>query len=465
LISGWLRVEYKDSNGTWRGVTNEWLALGIGRSVSTFTPIYNPNPTAKTGPNPNAILVLQEFASDNTGLVTRNAVATGTSWYPINFYDPREGQVRESRLTHATNGVAAEQCTVNGIMNAVELDVANLNNWITNTVNGKNVEYKEQNGYVLFFADRRGMLPSPRANAADGPLSTAGILTGEYGFEDVVNVASSPTGLPNGVDGGAAELGEDLNGSNSLDTYGAANVGDGFRVATTALGYPYFSIDCLTQGRMNRVTGARHVLRLTDGSVGNLPLSVKGGGLTVASENPVYVFGDYNASVLQQFNDPPAKNHSPAAIIADAVTLLSNNWNDTNDMYNPSDAFSRLGSNTYYRVAVAGGKSLAFSNTAGANDVTWGTDGGVQNFLRYIEAWNTPTGGSSTLSYQGSLVSLYNSTYATGTFKFGQSAVYNAPNRDYSFDQLFLNPSTLPPATPMFQDVVNLSYRQDFTPY
>jgi hypothetical protein len=201
---------------------------------------------------------------------------------------------------------------------------------------------------------------------------------------------------------------------------------------------------------MNWVSGARHVLRLTDGSVGSLPLSVKGGGLTVASENPVYIFGDYNASVAQGFTDTPL-THSPAAVIADAVTLLSNSWNDINGMTHPTDAFSRLGANTFYRLAVAGGKTIAFSNPSGANDKSWGTDGGVHNFLRYIEAWNTASGASNTLAYQGSLVSLYYSTYATGTYKFGASGIYN--------------PASLPPATPMFQDVVNLSYRQDFRPY
>jgi hypothetical protein len=30
---------------------------------------------------------------------------------------------------------------------------------------------------------------------------------------------------------------------------------------------------------------------------------------------------------------------------------------------------------------------------------------------------------------------------------------------------LFQNPDNLPPGTPMFRDVDNVSYRQDFTPY
>lgn len=470
LITGYLRVEYKGTDDVWRGVTSQWLAQGIGRGVAAA--VGTPNPTAVTAgsPNLNAILIFQELVSGNTGapIIGRTAANIGTNWYPINFYDTREGQVREVNT-------ATAQCTINGIMNAVEIDVGNLSRWLTGNIAGSGtlVENTEQNGYVLYFSDRRGMLPAPRANAADN--SPANILTGEYGFEDVINVPASATGLPNGADGGAAEPGEDINFSGQLDTYGAANVGDGFRIPTTAPGYPYTNLDyvlntnilnCLSQGRMNRVTGARHVLRLIDGSVGKLPITVKGGGFTVASENPVYVFGDYNAGNGQGLADAPII-HSPAAILADAVTLLSNSWNDINDMTHPSDVRTRLAPvDTYYRMAIAGGKTIAFPNPTSANNISWGTDGGAHNFLRYLEAWNVTWGGASTnLFYSGSMVSLYPSSYATGTYKFGVSAVYNAPNRKYGFDQLFLNPANLPPATPMFQDVVNLSYRQDFTPY
>jgi hypothetical protein len=61
------------------------------------------------------------------------------------------------------------------------------------------------------------------------------------------------------------------------------------------------------------------------------------------------------------------------------------------------------------------------------------------------------------------MISMYYSQYATGTFKCC-NVVYGAPVRNYSFDTLFLNPANLPPGTPMFQDVVSLSYHQGFTP-
>jgi len=87
----------------------------------------------------------------------------------------------------------------------------------------------------------------------------------------------------------------------SSSTSGCSNVGDGFRIGVGAPGYPYTAVNCLTVGRANRVTGARHVLRLIDGGLGRLPLplgatGLNGGGFTVASENPVYVLGDYNSN-------------------------------------------------------------------------------------------------------------------------------------------------------------------------
>jgi hypothetical protein len=60
-------------------------------------------------------------------------------------------------------------------------------------------------------------------------------------------------------------------------------------------------------------------------------------------------------------------------------------------------------------------------------------------------------------------VSLYYSTYATGTFKCCAYSVYQPPDRNYVFDPLFAKPDGLPPGTPSFLDVENLSYRQTFT--
>ncbi len=465
IIDGYLRVEYETPAGAWVPVTNEWLNLGFSRGMlSPKTPGSNPV-------NPNAVLIFQQIADrDGNGAVNGTELANPVNansqyyWYPINFYDAREGEIRD-----AFNGGS---CTVNGVMNAVELDVNNLNRWINGVigVTGANkINTVQNNGYILYFSDRRGM----QMNTPGGAVA----LNGEYGFEDTIN-SSTAAGTPDGVlepKPATTPSPEDVNGSGFLENYGAYNVGDGFGINTHNAPYDPYSnriASCLAVGRKNRVTGARHVLKLVDGSLGNVPVAptVPPGGFTVASENPVYVQGDYNSSAADPtWTNPAAAEpaHSSAAIIADAVTMLSNNWDDRRSFINASagPAGNRTAVTSFYRVAVAAGKNINFPSPAFSGGVNYGfgTDGGVHNFLRFLEDWNP--GPQQTLNYKGSLVSLYYSTYATGVFKCCNYVVYLPPLRNYSFDPLFAQPQNLPPGTPLFRDVDNLSYRQDFTPY
>ena len=92
----------------------------------------------------------------------------------------------------------------------------------------------------------------------------------------------------------------------------------------------------------------------------------------------------------------------------------------------------------------------------------FGTDGGLGNFLRYLENW-TPAAGAQTIHYRGSIVILFNSRQAIGTYKCCQR-VYSYSVRDYNFDTDFLTPSLLPPGTPMFRDVDTLTFRQLLRP-
>jgi hypothetical protein len=188
------------------------------------------------------------------------------------------------------------------------------------------------------------------------------------------------------------------------------------------------------------------------------------------------VQGDYNSNSADPFWSGGAdlSGHASAAVIADAVTMLSDSWVDQQStLGNPSSAngnnsptmaqYNRPASTTYYRLAVAGGKNLAFPFPSWENstDYGFGTDGGVHNFLRFLEDWNS-TG--ATLNYGGSLVSLYYSTYGTGVFKCCAYSVYQPPTRNYIFDTDFTSPAGLPPGTPLFRDVESLSYWQLFAP-
>ena len=207
LLDGYLRVEIRQSSGSFIGVTKEWLELGFARGV---------NPPSTGLPNsvhPNAILLLQMQAdrngdgtASNVELVkdsTTNSViigpATRNNWYPINMYETREGEFRENQRV-TTN------CSIGGVLNLVEIDVNNLKRWLAGNIgsSGSTTEYVSQNGYILYLSDRRGMIASP----------TAGVKNGEYGYEDVIN-PGSVTGKPDQL----LNVGEDVNGNNLLDTY------------------------------------------------------------------------------------------------------------------------------------------------------------------------------------------------------------------------------------------------------
>jgi hypothetical protein len=59
----------------------------------------------------------------------------------------------------------------------------------------------------------------------------------------------------------------------------------------------------------------------------------------------------------------------------------------------------------------------------------------------------------------GSLVSLFHSEYAVGTYKCC-GAVFTLGSPNLTFDTDLLDSTKLPPATPRFQDLVTLGYRQ-----
>ena len=456
----WMRIEYLDNAATpaWHGITRDWLSWSFSRQ-------YNQVPTAPGADlyNPNAIIILQQM---NPGAAS--PIGDPNAFYPINFYDTREGEMRDN----------ANGCAVNGIMNAVEINVGNLALWLahkapytTASDAGNLVNFTKQNGYILYFSDHRGMLPD--SNPSNGGQTPANVISGESGLEDVVNSGQPLTSTtPDGVLEPTSYYTyspEDADQNGFLDNWGGRNIGYGFGVNTnTGPPNPYLATNCATTGLTNAVSGARHVLKLVAGGMnaGTSYLPVRPdnnrGGFTVASENPVYVQGNYNSGPTDPMwgggsNTTP---HAAAAIIADTVTLLSNNWNDANSMANPTTLGARPAATSYYRMAVAAGKNVPFPEPAWtpAANKDFGTDGGLHNFLRYLENW-----GGQQLFYNGSLVSLYYSEYNTGTFKCC-TVVYSPPTRNFSFDTLFLNPANLPPGTPMFQDLVNLSYHQNFTP-
>ena len=152
-------------------------------------------------------------------------------------------------------------------------------------------------------------------------------------------------------------------------------------------------------------------------------------GLTLASENPVYVKGDYNTV-----------NKQPSSIMGDAFNMLSNNWSDANSAQGLG---SRIATPTSVNAAVLAGNADTGGSTYG---------GGFENMPRFLENWS-----GTTFNYSGSVIALFNSRIATGAWVYGGNN-YTAPIRMWSFDTSFQDINYFIPGVPAVFHVARTGY-------
>ncbi len=139
--------------------------------------------------------------------------------------------------------------------------------------------------------------------------------------------------------------------------------------------------------RANRTPFFRRALKIVNGGLNSLP-----NGLTIVGENPVYVQGNYNSD-----GNFVTAGSVPASVIADAVTLLSNAWNDLRSFNSPTNSMNRVATTTSYRMAVVTGKGIPFPQPAGT-DASFGSDGGAHNFVRSLEDWDNGGDASTAIA-------------------------------------------------------------------
>ena len=164
-------------------------------------------------------------------------------------------------------------------------------------------------------------------------------------------------------------------------------------------------------GSGTTVNTTERAIRLTNGAV--LPNN----GLTIASENPVYIQGNYNTgtgtvpSNAGTYTDPDASGYTrkPSSVMGDAITILSGGWVDTNST---APISSRPATNTTINTALVGG----ITPSSGGN-----YSGGGENFIRYLEDWK-----ANTFCYYGSMVELFVSKTGTGAWT-GAGNTYKSP--------------------------------------
>ena len=159
-------------------------------------------------------------------------------------------------------------------------------------------------------------------------------------------------------------------------------------------------------------------------------------GLTLATARPLYVLGDYNQLNATNLGTTNTTTTLPASLVADAITILSDNWSDANSS---SAVGSRVAASTTVNAALLTGVVLTTSGHY---------SGGMENFPRFLETW----GLANIFTYNGSMVNMFPSLYATNTW--GIANVYDPPRRNWAFDSNFDDPTKLPPKTPSLLKVI-----------
>jgi hypothetical protein len=413
-----------------------------------------------------------------TSLLSGTAGANWSSWnavVPINLYNVREGHLK----TSVTQNAVYER----GITNIVEINMRNLARWVDGVydqnllagTNALSTNIGKPDGYVVYISDRRG---DKVKSMVDLSGTTINSTNGMVDNEDIYG--------PNGV----LDAGEDVQNTGAL-VKDVTELPDAAALVTT----PSYGSDrvkrAIAVAAWTNGTGSNHnyfrnAVRLFNGE--NLQLSGDAGklsttqGITVATENMIYVWGNYNTTGINQapasgtssLNDAAASsryngNQVPASIAADALFPLSKTWFDSSSALNPDDYTARradrslpgVTSETSVRAGVIAGNNV--SALSGTPDAGNGADsrlnGGMHNFPRFLEDW---VSDDRRWNFVGSFVPLYHSTQTLGQWWYitGGVSIYGAPVRNWAFDSTFLQLDRLPPGTPMFQYISPTAFRQ-----
>jgi hypothetical protein len=124
--------------------------------------------------------------------------------------------------------------------------------------------------------------------------------------------------------------------------------------------------------------------------------------------------------------------------MADSITILSGGWNDGTTSKKPG------ASDTTVNAAIIAGIVRSTNSMY---------SGGVENFLRTLESW----GSSGDLWYNGSIVVMFPSKYATNHWQ-QTGNYYDAPTRHWAFDTNFTRQAGLPPVTPQAKGVIRANW-------
>jgi hypothetical protein len=280
------------------------------------------------------------------------------------------------------------------------------------------------NSDIRIMLDLNGASPAIEVRRSNGSVDSSGtaILTG-------CGAASYSNSLHNNREGKYIQM-LDIDVQALLDCFHANGLaGVGIDDNTHGGLIWYLGVDGPDSAAING-----YGVRLANGDT--LASSVVGSpdvmGLTVVTDQAMYVQGDYNSV-----------NKKPAGLLADSMNVLSNGWNDGDSLLPLSNANRDAVSTTINAGMLAGTDTTGGIEGSGGQDLGQ-FNGGFLNLVRLHEDWS-----GHTLTYLGSFVSLNEPLHVNGAWSHGTH--YTRPTWNWSFDDtLFVDPDTFPPWSPVF---------------
>ncbi|HEX8246581.1 MAG TPA: hypothetical protein VF599_00225 [Pyrinomonadaceae bacterium] len=431
-------------------------------------------------------------ADDDAGNPTREKDPNPTSLnqiVPINVYNVREGWFR-SQLSEF-------DIYERGMTGVVEINMKNLARWLDGLYDGNllagtnalstNIQGTE--GYVVYVSDRRGDRVKIEYKRDGTQYNTT---NGSVDNEDIYGPNNTLDAGEDVIDYGwdSTRAGANKKGTLQKDTQELPDLG-------TTWSAPVLPADqAARRPRAETISKwtnpnnyYRRGIRLFNAE--KLSFTAATGklsptkGISVASENMVYLWGNYNATGItgipsggSTLNDGGFTGAQiPSSIVSDSFFALSKTWFDAlSGLYPEGSADARNLTGEGYRMAdenlpdvtqsttvragiIAGTNISSLTAQPGRDADGLRRNGGVINFPRFLETWNL-NGTTRTWNYAGSFIPLYRSTQALSNWENDTSVIYMPPRRNWSFDQTFLNPNQLPPGTPFFQYVSSTGFRQ-----
>ena len=440
---------------------------------------------ANVFPNRGFLNMNETTANDDGTTLTREATPSGyNEIVPINVYNVREGWVRS---TMDANSIYYER----GVTSIVELNMRNLARWLdgkydANLLAGTDAvstNVKGDEGYVVYVSDRRGdQINSEYLSGGSVYKSTNGTVDNEdiYGSNGILDAGEDVIDFGwDASKGGVSKKGTLQKDTRELPDTGAnlpgstswASVIDRIPRALSVMRY--------------QTAFFRRAVRLFDGETMSFTPGVPKKlsptkGITVSSENMVYIWGNFNATGITGLPTSGSTLNNggftgaqvPSSIVCDAFFPLSKTWFDAssalypegtkgNEFYRKADEnLPSISESTTVRAGILAGSTIsAINGSPGRNSANERLNGGIHNYPRFMELWSVG-GIDAPWNYTGSLIPLFHSTQAFSQYEDNGPNIYQPPRRNWSFDETFLSPQRLPPGTPFFQYVQATGFRQ-----